>query len=170
MQAKLSESIPPKSIKHPFLKGFPKKYHKDLLRNAKILNRKEGRFVFRDGERARHFYLILKGQIDILTKEQDVRLDPEATTAVLIHLKSGDIVGWSWIIPPFRWRFDSKVETDTCLLALDGTHLRKKASRDYRFAYEIYKRLVPVMNERMIAARMRLIMGGARPCAAAEGA
>ena len=156
-------------MSHPFLKGFPVKYHKTLFDNAVLIEIPEGDFIFKDGQRAEHFFLIIKGKVSLLAKEQDVRIDPEANMGVLQTLKSGDVVGWSWIIPPYRWRFDAKAAENTKLLALNGIKIREKMSKDHSFAYEIYKRLMPVVNERLIATRLKLQTFGGLPFVTAEG-
>lgn len=154
---------PPKKISHPFLKGIPAKYQKILLKNAQVALIRAGEFVFLDGGKADRFYLILKGKIDLLTEEQDVRFDPDSKLGVLQSLGPRDIVGWSWIIPPYRWRFNARAAQDSRLLVLDGKAIRQKALKDRALGYEIYKKLVPVMNQRLIASRIKLATFGFTP-------
>ena len=153
----------PQKIRHPFLKGIPAKYQKVLLRNAQVALISAGEFVFLDGGKADRFYLILRGKIDLLTEEQDVRFDTDSKLGVLQTLGPGEIVGWSWIIPPYRWRFNARAAQETRLLVLDGKALRQKALKDYGLGYQIYKKLVPVMNQRLIASRIKLATFGFTP-------
>ncbi len=158
-----------KKITHPFFKGIPPKFQKTILDCVSLVKLKKGESIFRDGEKADHFYLILTGEVNILSKEQDVRFDSESNVGVLQLLKPGEVVGWSWLIPPYRWRFDAVAEEDVQLLALPALKLRKQIERDSHFGYEIYKRLVPVMNSRLIAARLKLEMFGTQPFTSEEG-
>jgi len=166
---KKSTQKTPKKINHPFLKDFPVKYQKVLLQGAKIVTMPKGEFVFRDGEKADKFFLILKGKVDILTVEQDVRFDVEARLGILQTLNKGDIVGWSWVIPHYHWKFNARVHEDAELLIVDGKMIREKMAKDSKLAVEIYRRLVPVMNDRLLATRMKFALYGGRPFHTEEG-
>lgn len=156
-------------INTPFLKNLPKKYQTLLLKKAGISKLEKGAYIFRDGEKAIRFYLILKGKVDLLSKEQDVRFDVESNTGILQTLVKGDVIGWSWVIPPYQWRFDAKAGEACELLVIDGLEVRKQMAKDHAFGFEVYKRLVPVMNQRLIAARLKFQLFGGNVFAAAEG-
>ncbi len=160
---------PGKKIRTPFLKMFPQKYQKLLLKGARIQRFKKGAFVFRDCEKATRFYLILSGKVNLLAEQQDVRFDTEVSSVIFHTLCKGDVVGWSWLITPYRWRFDAVAAEDCELLAIDGINVRAQMAKNHSFAYEIYKRLVPVMNQRLIAARLKLQTFGGEIFAEAEG-
>jgi CRP-like cAMP-binding protein len=163
-------SKPSRKLNHTFMQVIPKKYHAEILQHARILKLKSVNTIFHDNGKAEHFYLILKGRVNILTEEQDVRYDPEPRVEVLISLGPGNIVGWSWIIPPYRWRFEACArESHTEVLAIDGKYLREKCAGDHELAYHVYKKLVPEMNKRLIASRMRMAMFGGKPFANQEG-
>lgn len=155
--------------KHPFLKGMPPAMLQSVLKNSKKLSVRKGKIIFEDGAYADKCFLIIKGCIGILTQQQDVRFESESTLGVLQLLGAGEIVGWSWVIPPYKWRFHARAEESTELLVLDGKYLRQAMVKDHNLAYEIYKRLVPVMNHRLIGARLKLQMFGGSPFSTAEG-
>lgn len=158
-----------KNIRHPFLKGMPQKCQNVLFQGAEVIDLSAGYFVFQDGGKAEQFFLILKGRVDILTQEQDVRFDLESSLGVLQTLGPGEIVGWSWIIPPYHWKFNARVKEDARFLVVDGKNLRQRMTKDYTLAYEIYKRLVPVMNARLLASRIKLALYGSKPFSSEEG-
>lgn len=156
-------------IRHPFLKGLSAEFQKFLLQDAEIISLLGGEFVFRHGERAEKFFLILKGRVDILSFDQDIRFDAEPRLSILQSLASGEIVGWSWVIPPYHWKFNAFVHEETELLAIDGKRIRARMAKDPKFAVAIYSRLVPVMNERLLASRMKFAMFGGKPFHTQEG-
>lgn len=160
---------PVKKITHPFFKAFPAQHKKLTLENSFLAQVPKGEAIFRDGGKADSFYLILKGKVNLMAEEQDVRFDRESTSGVLQTLGSGDVVGWSWAIYPYRWRFDALAAEPVEMLVVNGAFLRKKMEKDPVFGYEIYKRLVPIMNQRLIASRMKMLMFGGKPFHAAEG-
>ncbi len=158
-----------KNIKTPFLKGISPKFRDLLFQKASVKEFSEGDFIFKDGEKADKFYLVLKGKVNILAEEQDVRFDTESTTGILQTLQKGDVVGWSWVIPPYRWRFDARAAADTQLLVFDGERVRKLMAKNNSFGCEIYRRLAPVMNQRLVASRLKLQIFGGRPFSTVEG-
>jgi CRP/FNR family cyclic AMP-dependent transcriptional regulator len=158
-----------KKINHPFLKGLSAKYQKILLQGSEVLEMPKAEFIFRDGGKADQFFLILKGKVDILTVEQDVRFDVETRLGILQTLNKGDIVGWSWVIPHYRWKFNARVHEDAELLVMDGRMIREKMAKNPKLAVEIYCRLVPVMNDRLLATRMKFALYGGKPFPTEEG-
>jgi CRP-like cAMP-binding protein len=156
-------------VTHSFFRGMPAACRQTILDHADVITRRPGEYIFQDGGRADKFYLLITGKVDILTEYQDVRIDPEATLGILITLEPGDVIGWSWIIPPYRWRFNARVREKARLLMMNGERLRKLCEKDHELGYQIYKRLVPEINHRMIAARMKLAMYGSEPFLTEEG-
>lgn len=155
--------------KHPFFKGMPDAFRSSVIKLSKVIELTKGKTVFRDGGKAESFFLILKGKVNLIGVEQDIRFETEPEKRVFHTLGAGDVVGWSWVITPYRWRFDAVAEQDVALLAIDGVRLRKLMLKDHELGYEIYKRLVPIMNQRLIASRLKLQMFGGKPFATAEG-
>lgn len=160
---------PVKKLTHPFFKGFPLPLKKLMLQNSFLARVPAGQVVFRDGEKADSFYLILKGHVNLMAEEQDVRFDFESKAGVLQKVGPNEVLGWSWAIYPYRWRFDAVTIEPLEMLVVNGSFLRKKMEQNLVFGYEIYKRLVPIMNQRLIASRMKMLMFGGKPFQAAEG-
>ena len=68
-----------------------------------------------------------------------------------------DVLGWSWLIPPYRWRFDARAIDLTRAIALDGKCLRGKCDQDPRLGYELLKRVAAIMAERLHATRLQML-------------
>lgn len=139
------------------------------MKNSFLTEIPKGQVIFQDGEKADCFYLLLKGKVNLLAEEQDVRFDHEPKRGVLQTLGLNDVVGWSWAIFPYRWRFDAVAKEPVEMMVVNGAFLRKQMEKDPKFGYEIYKRLVPVMNQRLIASRMKMLMFGGKLFQTAEG-
>jgi CRP/FNR family cyclic AMP-dependent transcriptional regulator len=112
---------------------------------------RSGEFVFRQGEAASTFYLIESGKVDVEF------FAAAGGPVVLQTLKQGDILGWSWLRPPFRWRFDARAVEDTEAIAIDGAGLRNELDIDHDMGYVFFKRFLEVMTARLEAARLRLV-------------
>ena len=68
-----------------------------------------------------------------------------------------DVVGWSWLVPPYRWLFDARATEETSAIAFDGACLRGKCEADPAIGYALLQRVVQVMSARLQSARVRLL-------------
>ena len=67
------------------------------------------------------------------------------------------MLGWSWLVPPYRARFDARAVGTVHAVAFDGACLRGKCETDSELGYELHRRFVVVITERLQATRMRLL-------------
>jgi CRP-like cAMP-binding protein len=154
---------------HPLFKGFEQRYLDLLTGCAKNVVFKVGQFIFREGEPADSFYILRAGQVrlEIPTLNQG--------RVVIQTLGEGDVLGWSWFVPPYRWHFDARALEQTRALSLDGKCLRKKMEENHDLGYHLLKRFVPVIVDRLQATRLQLLdfygtYGTYGPSGAASGA
>ncbi len=136
---------------HPFLKGLDPKYIGLVAGCASNVRFEEGEVLFREGEEAHAFYIIRQGKIAIET------FAAERGSIIIDTLTDGDILGWSWLIPPYNWHFDARAVEQTRAIALDGRCLRGKCEIDHNLGYELLKRFAHIMEDRLDATRIRLL-------------
>lgn len=110
-----------------------------------------GHVVFRHGERARYFYLVLEGEISIEIPAI------EGPTLFLQHLKPGQVLGWSWLIPPYQWSFMARAERDVEVLRFDGATVLQRCESDPKFGYHLLRAFSAMMSERLGHARRRIM-------------
>jgi len=138
-------------IEHPFFAGM-KEEHMDLLVGcASNVRFDAGQFILREGQEANNFYLLRQGKVAL-----DVYA-PERGGITIQTLGAGDILGWSWLVPPYHWRFDARAVDLTRAIALDGKCLRQKCENDCCLGYELLKRFTQVMVEHLTATRLQLL-------------
>src|SRR3990172_2628897 len=106
-----------------------------------------GEFLFRQGGDASTFYLIQSGKVDVEF------FAAAGGPLVLQTLKEGDILGWSSLVPPYRWRFDARAVEETKAIAIDGAGLRNELEIDHDMGYVFFKRFLSVITLRLEAAR-----------------
>jgi len=135
---------------HPFFHGLDDSITELLAGCASNVHVRRGEFVFHEGEPADHFYVLRRGMVAI-----EVRTP--ARGVVLDTLQDGDVMGWSWMVPPYRWTFDARATAETSAVAFDAACLRVKFDTDPRVGYDLTKRFVGVMNQRLQSARIRLL-------------
>ncbi len=149
-------------LQHPFLAGLPFEHMQTLVGCASNVRYEDGQTIIHEGQVANKFYLIRTGRVAL---QMDV---PGKGPLRIQTVGPGEILGWSWLISPFRWHFSGIVVMDTRAIALDGECLRQKCEKDPAFGYEMLKRLSQVMERRLDATRLQLIdlydsTGGVRP-------
>jgi CRP-like cAMP-binding protein len=136
---------------HPFLAELSPLHMEELAGCATNVHAPEGSFLIREGEIANTFYLVRTGRIVL-----EMEVPPRGSLRIQT-VGPGEILGWSWLISPYRWHFSARASADVRAIALDGGCLRKKCSEDHDFGYEILERLARVMERRLEATRMQLL-------------
>ena len=111
----------------------------------------QGAVLFREGDAADTFFLIRHGTVAL---EMFV---PARGAAVIETIEAGEVVGWSWLFPPYRWHFDARALTQLRATAFDGACLRGKCAEDPALGYELMSRFAQVLIERLQWTRLRLL-------------
>lgn len=109
------------------------------------------RWLFREGEPADRFYLIREGRVALEIGT------PDRGAIVIQTLGPEDVLGWSWLFPPYRWHFDARALEPVLVLALDGVCLRGKCEDDHELGYELMRRFSHVLVDRLQATRLQLL-------------
>jgi len=138
-------------MKYAFFDGMRPEHLAVLAEEAKADRFKAGEFLFREGEPANQFYLIESGKILLEAHE------PGNGTTSVQTLSSGDVLGWSWLFPPFVWHFQARAVEPSSVIILNGAHLLISAERDHDFGYELMKRVAQVVIRRLQATRKQLL-------------
>jgi len=111
----------------------------------------EGSTLMREGGPADVFWAIRSGQVRVGV------VHPGRGMLTLETLDEGDILGWSWLFPPYRWHFDAVVDSDVHAVRFDAACLRDKCERDPRLGFALVQRFARVLDERLVSARLRLL-------------
>ena len=136
---------------HPFVLGMSE-HHIRLLADCAIRTRSEpDQVIFREGETANRFYLIEQGRVAL---ESSASGGDPVTIDVI---GDGDLLGWSWLFPPYVWHFSARAIEPTCAIFFYGTVLREYCEQDQALGYELFKRMSEVMTRRLQSARSRLL-------------
>ena len=138
-------------IEHPFFSGIKEEYMELLVGCASNTRFEAGQFILREGEDADKFYLLRQGKVALEI------YSPERGSVNIQTLQDGDILGWSWLVPPYKWRFDARAMELTRAIALDAKCLREKCERDHDLGYELLKRFSQVMTQHLTASRLQAL-------------
>jgi CRP-like cAMP-binding protein len=136
---------------HQFVKDLDPHQRRILADCAMEKTFEAGELIFREGDPANRFYLILDGKVVLESYVQD-RGRVEIQT-----IGAGDVLGWSWLFPPYYWQFDARAVQPTKAIFFYATPLREEAENDHELGYELYKRFAEIMLKRLQATRRRLL-------------
>jgi CRP/FNR family transcriptional regulator, cyclic AMP receptor protein len=136
---------------HPFWKGMSPEHLKILADSAMYSRFEAGQLIFEEGDPANRFYLILEGKVVL---ESYVR---ERGTVLIETIGAGDVLGWSWLFPPYYWHFDARALEPTKAIFFYGTRLRENCEEDHEFAYQLLRRTAEVAIKRLQATRRELL-------------
>lgn len=110
-----------------------------------------GQYLFREGDPADHCYVIRTGRVALEI------YGAERGSLMLDSVTEGDLVGTSWLFPPYRWELDARAVEPVRAVQLNAGCLRAKCDQDPALGYELMKRLAQVWRRRMQSARLRLL-------------
>jgi CRP/FNR family cyclic AMP-dependent transcriptional regulator len=136
---------------HPFFAGLEPSTIQRLAGLASPAHYKRGKYLFHEGEQAAHFYIINEGKVALETFAGERGAIPIETS------EPGEVLGWSWLFPPYRWHFGARVVEPTKTIVLEGAGLRARCEEDHHFGYELTKRIAQVMMQRLQATRLQLL-------------
>jgi CRP/FNR family cyclic AMP-dependent transcriptional regulator len=112
---------------------------------------KKGHILFRMGEYADTFYVLRAGRISI---QMPAIIGPALEIQTL---DKNQVLGWSWLISPYRWSFQALAEEDSALLKFDGAAILARCEQEPKFGYELLKRFAALMSVRLDAARQKMM-------------
>ena len=137
--------------RHPFLVGMTPDQLTVLAGCASERRYAEAEYVTREGQPAGELFLIQQGQVTVETrvgKRGNLRLET---------LNAGDVLGWSWLMEPYEWLFDSRALTPLEVVVLDGECLREHCGADHELGYQLLLRIARVIEHRLQATRLQLL-------------
>jgi CRP/FNR family transcriptional regulator, cyclic AMP receptor protein len=110
-----------------------------------------GEQLFRRGDPADTFYVIRHGSVALET------FVPSGGPIMIETLEAGEVLGWSWLFPPYRQHLDARALTLVRAIGFDGACLRGKCESDSRLGFDLMSRFAQVLIERLQWTRVRLL-------------
>jgi CRP-like cAMP-binding protein len=142
---------------HPFLRELSSEHLQNLASNAMRVEFQAGETIFREGDPANRFYLLKDGKVALESSS-------ETGCTLIQKIGAGDVLGWSWLFPPYYWHFDARALEATEAIFFYGTRLRELCEEDHDFGYELMLRTSDILIQRLTAARKQLVKGQLKTC------
>lgn len=136
---------------HPFFQGLDPDFCDLVCGCAKNMRFNAGEYLFQEGGAADMLYLIRHGRVALETHR------PGQSPVCFQTVGEGDLVGLSWLVPPYRWSYDARALEVTRAIGMDATCLRNKCDADHSLGYEVMQRLVPILVNRLQATRWQVM-------------
>lgn len=136
---------------HPFFAGLNADAMRLIAGCASNVHFAEGEYLFEEGHEANQFWVIRRGRVAMQLES------PGQGAIVTDTMDEGEVVGWSWLVPPYRFFADGRAVTPVSATALDGACLRGKCEADPELGYQLLKRVTSVMYQRLQSTRIRLL-------------
>lgn len=136
---------------HRFLAGLSERHRLALASGARPFSVSPGDYLAREGESARHFYLVQEGHVAI-----EAHL-PGRGVRQIQTVGPGEIVGWSWLVPPHKWQFDCRALDTVKGIVFDGQWLRERCEQDHELGYCLLRQLLGVVASRLAATRLQAL-------------
>ena len=146
-----TEPLAPRVAFHPFLAGMSRAQLALLTDCAMDTHFKKGQTILREGEFANRFYLIESGKVVL---ESGAGF---GGPLVIETIGPGDLLGWSWMFPPYVWQFTAHAIEPTTALFFYAAILREYCEKDHSLGYELLKRISAVMVTRLQAAHDQML-------------
>ena len=137
---------------HPFFAGFPAEDLEKLAGCVRGTTSFESdAVIFRAGNEAKRCFLIRQGEVALEVHS------PGAGSRIVQTVARGEVLGWSWLFPPYRWAFDARVLTPAEVFVLDGRELRACMEEDHDLGYLMMSRFAGLIAARLQATRLQLL-------------
>ena len=147
----LVEPLATRVALHPFLAGM-NRIHLTLLTDCAVSRHfNTGQTILRASDFANGFYLIETGKV-VLESETGF-----GKSIVIQTIGAGDLLGWSWMFPPYVWQFTARGVKPTTALFFCAAILREYCEKDHSLGYELLKRVSAVMVTRLQAAHEQML-------------
>jgi CRP/FNR family cyclic AMP-dependent transcriptional regulator len=137
---------------HPFLAGLEAHHLAALEEAAMEVEFAPQEIIFRQGEPANRFYLLLEGSV-VIEEQNSVPFQ-------VVH--GGEVLGWSAVFPPYTSHFRARALEKTKAIFLYSSWVLERCEQDHDLGYQLMRRMSAVLVERLEARRKARVTGSER--------
>ncbi|MGA2555727.1 MAG: cyclic nucleotide-binding domain-containing protein [Verrucomicrobiota bacterium] len=150
-QSQTGPSLAAAIAAHGFVADMRPEHLNKLLEVAMFKQFERDEMIFREGDPANRFYLVCQGKIALESGRK-------SDGSPLLHcIGPGEVLGWSWLFPPYCWHFSARAAEPTLAVFFYGTRLRQACDDDPVFGYELMKRVAAIVIQRLQVTRRHLL-------------
>jgi len=135
---------------HPVFHRLSEKYLEELSSHMSVISLSPRETLFEEGQEADAFYLVMEGTVELTARISG----DEDQWIQLVDV--GEVIGWSWLVPPYRWTFSARTREGAMLMRFDARAVRDMCDRDPVFGYGTMKQICALMLERLHTVRTQM--------------
>jgi len=147
----MSGVTPADLAEHAFLRGMADGHLAVLARDCWVVPVRQGHQLFAEGDTARRFWLIRSGHVAL-----DVHA-PGDRQLIVETLGEGDLLGLSWLVPPYQWQFSATAVQDTMTFEFNVDAVLAACESDAGLGYQLLRRVMSAASSRLQATRIRML-------------
>jgi len=136
---------------HPFFHGMDAPFLDVVSHKASERRFETGDLLVEEGNVADAFHLLQHGKVALEVTA------PDRPRRTIQTIGRGEVLGWSWLVPPYRWAFDARALKPTHSIVLDAEVLRRALASHPEAGYKFVMRLLAVIAERLENTRLQLL-------------
>ena len=133
-----------------FMRGMPPGHLDALADAATDVTFPARHRIFAEGGYAASFWLIRAGRVAL-----DLQVPGEGPV-VIETIGIGGLIGWSWLFPPYQWKFGAVCASPVEAFQFDAAIVRSRCEADPALGYDLITRLARVLAGRLQTTRTRL--------------
>lgn len=160
-------TLTPRTAAHPFLRALFPEHRAIVIQGADEQQFGAGEILFREGQPANRLYLIEEGEVALQTYV------PGKGDVAMATIPAGQLLGWSWLVPPYVWHFQAQAVKPTRAVVLNGGHLLVASEQNHFLGYELMQNISRVVLEIVRLTHQRWLqtghLVGAKPAEAPAG-
>lgn len=136
---------------HPIFAGMDQDTRHLIAGCGQNVVHEAGEYFVKEGDAADTFYLIRHGRAAL-----EVYV-PGRDPIVIATAAENEVLGWAWMMPPYRWHFDVRAMEQVRAVSIDAVCLRAKCKADPAVGLAFYQNFTPLIASRLDATRLQLI-------------
>ncbi len=136
---------------HPVFKGFDHETLSLLAGCAKNERFRPGETIYNEGDTADKTYILREGDVAVEI------CCPEKEPIIIESLHGGDVLGFGWLVPPYRCMSHARAVSAVRAMSLDAQCMRGKCDENPALGYAMFQHWVPHLAVRFRALRLQLI-------------
>ncbi|MET7684992.1 cyclic nucleotide-binding domain-containing protein [Streptomyces sp. NPDC005423] len=138
-----------KAIK--LLTALPQTQRERLMELAREVSFAEDSRIFEAGGTAERFWVIRSGAVSL-----DQQVTPERRVTVA-GLGAGDLLGWSWLFPPYRWDFGAEAFSAVRAYEFDASAVLALCVEDPLLGLSLVRVVAEILAYRLELTRGKLM-------------
>jgi len=135
---------------HPVFQRLSEVYLHQLAEHMEVVSVGPGTVLFEEAAEAKSFYIVMEGTVGLYTHLSD---DKDQWIQMI---DVGEVIGWSWLVAPYRWAFTAKSRDGCMLMRFDASVIRELCDRDPAFGYGTMKQICALMLGRLHTVRNQM--------------